>query len=92
MRTLTLLCLAPGSHTPFELSDFLEFGEFLRTVLDFSSSKGNGSNHVNQYLTQLHRVGKMWFRNTNVVVVPDTVAFSSSCFIDTDFYQLLSSR
>lgn len=62
MRTLTLLCFAPGSRIPFELSDFLEFSEFLRTFLSFSSSKGNGSNHMNQYLTQLHTVGKMWLR------------------------------
>lgn len=53
MRTLTLLCLVPGSHILFELSHFLEFREFLRTVLVFFSSMG--SNHVNQYLTELEK-------------------------------------
>lgn len=88
MRTLTLLCLVPCSHILFELLDFLEFSEFLRTVLVFFSSTGNGSNHRNQYLTQLEKMVDMTVKYR----LPDIVAFSSTCFADTDLYQLQSSR
>lgn len=83
MRTLTPLCFAPGSHTPFELSDFLEFSEFLRTVLLFSSSKSGGNSHVSQYLTQLDTVGKM-VKITAKHRIPARFGFSSTCFADTD--------
>lgn len=43
-----ILGFLPGSHVPFELTDFLKFGElfgeFVRRVLVFSSSMDPGIN------------------------------------------------